>query len=59
MGREEVARNITDELEQMNGLGKIKKIKISKSYKRQEDVDGHDRLRPDETRHLKQKTLSS
>lgn len=36
------------------GLGETKKNLI-KSYKRQEELEGHDRLHPEETGHIKKK----
>lgn len=53
------ARNILDRLEYMNGSTDIKRnIKQTKpimNYKHQEDVDGHDHLRPKGTRLIKKK----
>ncbi len=35
-------------------FGKIKKINLIKSYKGQEDVKGHDSLRPERAWHIKE-----
>lgn len=57
-GRKEEQGNAADGLEQIDGrtgFGRdSKKTKLIKGYKKQEDVEGHDCLRPEGIHHIKE-----
>lgn len=61
-GQVKATRDILDELEQIDGrtgFRRNNKTKLIKSYNGQEYMEGHDRLHPEMTQHIKEEVLLS